>query len=331
MSASRSPSEDTGSTELAALLRRIEELEASVAESSIRIDSVESALPVVREHAVDLAERSLIEHAEGAWAALRTQGQRLDELVGEIAYAVEGAAALVADPPPELPPEGERLRLSSASGGQSRVLCSFATGAYRELLRLCLPGLLAYGQRWSWDVVVSCEGQLAAGRAASWAKVPLLQSLLETYELVFFVDADAGFVDTGADVLAELEPGRLLWLAPTYDDPAGLVNAGVLVARRDAWTSELLAALWSDEATIDHPWWENAAILRALGFDLGTGARRPSEAWDHVGLLPRRWNVRVDCPLPDAVIRHHTADRPVPLVERRLRLLADVGRLVSRR
>ena len=86
-----------------------------------------------------------------------------------------------------------------------------------------------------------------------------------------------------------------------------------MVLRGGRSRARLLDRMWSSERLIDHPWWENAALLDALGYDLpgalepgwAAGQRlrrapaasraasvppRPSPFLDGTQFLPLEWN-----------------------------------------
>src|SRR4051794_30553134 len=114
----------------------------------------------------------------------------------------------------EVPAEGQRCELRTGGAGmrQSKVICAFATGHHRNLLALGAKCIEAYAFRHGWDVVLSCE-QLSQGRPASWAKVPLMQRLLDEHDFVLCLDADAIIVDLDRSILPEVDDRADIWLA----------------------------------------------------------------------------------------------------------------------
>jgi len=95
----------------------------------------------------------------------------------------------------------------------------------------------------------------------------------------------------------------------------------------------LLAALADHERYAEHPWWENAALLDLLGYEVPHDLSPPRKLRDtpwsrRVGLLDPAWNVTSGIVAPHPVIRHH--GRPDPIGVRRDLLLADVVALRRR-
>lgn len=206
-----------------------------------------------------------------------------------------------------------------------KVLCSAATGAFESLFELSGPPLVHYARKHGWELVVSHQ-DTACGRPAAWGKLPVLLAALESYELVAWVDADALVVDCARDLADELRPGKHLYLVE-HAHPSGVTtaNSGVMMLRASRWSRRLLKRAWACEDLIDHVWWENAAIMRLLGYDVGAhSARRGDDPRPlaRVRFLDVAWNSIphwVGSPRPR--IKHYAA---LPLDERRARMLADL-------
>ncbi len=219
------------------------------------------------------------------------------------------------------------VRHARRSGRRApRVMCSLAVGPHRQLLALSSQALLAYGQRQGWDVVISTEN-LSEGRPPAWGKVRLVQRLLQHYDDVLWVDADAIVVDLERDVLQAATPRQDLHLVNHVlpGVPDGVPNSGVFLLSPSHWSRSFLARLWAQPALVDHNWWENAALLELLGYSLDAphGLVAATEDLRHVGQLPLEWNsVPGTFEVESAVIRHHArADHDN--FARRLAALAD--------
>jgi hypothetical protein len=189
------------------------------------------------------------------------------------------------------------------------VICSLATNRHRELLAEAAPTTVAYAARYGWDVVLSSES--LTERPASWAKVVLVRELMQRYEYVFWVDADAIIVDLSRDLLAEIDDSADVWFArhPQERDPdATVLNAGVFVVRSSPFAESLFATVWEAERFVDHNWWENAALLDLLGFSLEPPFEQVRDTgWlDRIGELDLAWNsVPGYCESPTPALNHH--------------------------
>ncbi|HWD86292.1 MAG TPA: class I SAM-dependent methyltransferase [Solirubrobacteraceae bacterium] len=189
---------------------------------------------------------------------------------------------------------GSRHRTSR---GGSRVICSLAIGDYRSLLSRSALSFERYAERWGWDVVLSTE-DLTDGRPAPWAKVKLLQELLHEYEWVLWLDADVVIVDFDADISAEIQSDKDLYLVEHPWLGQYTANTGVMLLRNCAWTHDFLEDVWAHERYIEHPWWENAAVLDLLGYGLEPARLvEPTAHLGHTKFIDRRWNsIELDRP-----------------------------------
>ena len=209
-----------------------------------------------------------------------------------------------------------------------KALATVASGPFADLHQIARPGLEAFADQHGWDLIVETETR--SGRPASWAKIPLLADLTHDYEVVAWVDADAVIVDDTHDLAAELRPGRDLYLVEHNVPELGqtTANAGVGMIRAGRWADRFLAEVWAQTDLVDHQWWENAAILRLLGYRLDHPARRHhSTPWlSHVRFIDLAWNSMPHwpgCACPNPRILHYGG---LPLRERRARMLTAVSR-----
>jgi hypothetical protein len=233
-----------------------------------------------------------------------------------------------------LAPESRIKPVSAARRGRKRVICSLATGTHRRLMAVASPTLVAYAERWSWDVVLSSEN-LAGDRPPAWAKVRLLRELIETYEHVFWIDADALFVGLDRDVLSELPEGRDLFVVehPQAEPGAPIVpNAGVMLLKQSAFTRDFLDRIWGMTEYIEHNWWENAALLHLLGHSLEPPWSVVEETPDraHVGFIDLAWNsVPGLCEADHPMVMHHARADNRSFETRLAGMTADLDRFTT--
>jgi hypothetical protein len=237
-----------------------------------------------------------------------------------------------------LPEQGERstvVQQAWAPNEQRRVLCSSATGPFVSLLEVSAPTLEAYARRHRWDLVLGRE-DLAGGRPAPWGKLPLVRSLLADYAVVAWIDADAIIVDLGSDLADELEPDRDLYLVEQWGgvpyDNDQVANSGVFMVRAGEWTDRLLDEVWRCEHLSHHRWWENAALMQVLGYDIDRSPVRRDDAnpWlQRVKFLDLSWNnIPYWSRSPRPRINHYGA---LPVPRRRLLMLDDLTTTMIRR
>jgi len=170
----------------------------------------------------------------------------------------------------------------------SRIMVTVATGAYSRLLDLSRPGMERYADRHGYELLeVKQAKQILAGSSAfyrppSWWKVPLLQAALDEHDEALWVDADVVVVDDDLDVADEVPEGAVQALVRHHTADGEVPNAGVWFVRRDA--HEALQRVWRLDRYIDHPWWEQAALLDLLGY---RHDRRPVALGEPTGLYDR--------------------------------------------
>jgi hypothetical protein len=212
-------------------------------------------------------------------------------------------------------PAGAR-RITRHPARPRRAICSLATGDYRSLLARSALSFQRYADRWGWDLVLSTE-DLADGRPEPWAKIPLVRSLLADYDWVLWLDADVVIVDLEADIGQEIEADRDLYLVE-HNWSQYTANTGVFMLRSSDFARALLDQVWASKRYIDHPWWENAAVLALLGYGLEPARLVEPTPWlARTKLIDLRFNsVEVDRARRPAFVHRGLRETPV-----RLRLL----------
>jgi hypothetical protein len=174
-----------------------------------------------------------------------------------------------------------------------KALCTTVTPEFDALFALSGPPLRQFAGRHGWSVIVNRVDR-ACGRPTSWGKVPLLLELLRSYDLVGWIDADALIVDGSRDLAAELRRGKhLYWVEHAHPSGETTANAGVMMLRSTRWARRLLERAWACEDLIEHVWWENAALMRLLGYRIEEHPvhRGPNQRLlRHVRFLDLAWN-----------------------------------------
>jgi glycosyl transferase family (putative galactosyltransferase) len=191
----------------------------------------------------------------------------------------------------------ELVRMTDYEPGDERkVLCTIATGPHADLFELSGPSFAIFAERHGYDLAVR-RVLTAPDREPSWNKLPFFLELFEEYDLVVWVDADAAIVDPSSDIAEELGPEDLMGVvAHEYDDQV-IPNCGVWVLRNDDGVREFVERLWNRTEFLDHRWWENAAFLDELGYqvDPRVDLVRPTPMLRRTRFIDRSWNsIRVD-------------------------------------
>jgi hypothetical protein len=172
-----------------------------------------------------------------------------------------------------------------------KVLCPIGVGSHAELLAITGSSFASYANRHNYDLDLRAE-LVARDRPPAWSKVRLLQELLGQYDVVVWVDADAAIVDASEDIVGPM--GRKLIAMVAHSTPEGdhIPNTGVLAVRSHRKVRAFLRKVWAQTQFIDHKWWENAAWLAQLGYELVPSVRlvKPTRMYRRTSFLSNEWN-----------------------------------------
>jgi hypothetical protein len=112
------------------------------------------------------------------------------------------------------------------------------------------------------------------------------------FRTLVWIDADAIIVDPRQDIASELPETKNLQLVAHKYGGQTVPNAGVMVLHNSDWTMSFLNQIYDQHDLIDHKWWENAALLRLLGYSTEEPVSkfRATDHDVHIGELSTRWN-----------------------------------------
>ena len=131
----------------------------------------------------------------------------------------------------------------------------------------------------------------------SWHRVKLIPQLFDQgYDYVLWIDADALFMRFDRDIADVIDGSHDLYLVRHKHAWSSTLapNCGVMLIRNTPWSRDFFARLWSMEQYASHYWWENAALISALGYHslLREGADVPdADLLAHIRFLDTEWNV----------------------------------------
>lgn len=204
-----------------------------------------------------------------------------------------------------------------------KVIATSAIGTHVQLLDIALPSLRALASAQGYSLVIG-TGHESGSRPASWGKVPLLRDLVDTYDVVFWIDVDVVVMRTDRDPLLDTPPSAFQAFVEQTTSFGKLPNCGIWLIRGGAQSAQFLDEVWKQEQFIDHPWWEQAAVSLLLGRSWVGGAG-PAEDGPNpwatgTGFLPPEWNAIL--PGPGDRIRHYAGR---PLSQRRAQMRADAA------
>jgi len=190
------------------------------------------------------------------------------------------------------------------------ALITVSDEVFNDIAELTLPSMLRYADLWDLEFI-SLPPE-ANGRPTSWYKIKrILEVLRSGFDYCLYLDTDAMFVRFDEDIREHLTDNKDLYLCRQYPNKyhsTSYFNSGVMVWRKCAWSIDFLDEIWRQTEFINHHWWEQAAMLKLLGFQsaLGQGTDRlDSDAMEHVKELSQDWNsIPILTVAANPIIRH---------------------------
>jgi hypothetical protein len=185
------------------------------------------------------------------------------------------------------------------------AVCTAAHGRHLELLDVTAPALARYAVRHGYEMV-EVRHRLDPARPASWDKIVLLRELVDRFDVVMWVDADAIVLDRAPAIEHELSPRHFLYMVEHHLGIERVPNAGVVALRGGPRSAAFLDRVWAQRDLANDPWWDNAAILRVLGYRRVSGIRPVVPTRWRLGFAPldRAWNSIPAAPVAEPYVVH---------------------------
>lgn len=201
------------------------------------------------------------------------------------------------------------------------ILTSITSKNYTEISDLTFPLMEKYAKIHGYDFAT--ETVEPVDRPASWYKIPWLLKLLEQYDAVICLDADCVIVNGKEDILEGVDAIQSLVFHNTDEGEVPNCGAWILSPKM----IDVLNQMWEQTDLINHKWWENAALLRLMGYNLLArvlpGNNIKNELRDATGRLDGKWNVLRSDLRKDACIRHAAGELERPSLVKVWREEAD--------
>jgi len=143
-------------------------------------------------------------------------------------------------------------------------------------------------------------------RPASWYKIPLMKEYLRTYDRVLWIDVDVVIIDGRKNILDDLGEG-IHGMVVHNTSEGQIPNMGVWITTPEV--VPYLEQAWEQHDLIHHAWWEQAAMLRLMGFKIqspGVGRIKSTVLWDKTSVLPNQWNHHPFSPVDNPYFKHWT-------------------------
>ena len=174
------------------------------------------------------------------------------------------------------------------------ILTGWHGDEYHAMAEHTWPLMRAYAERHGHDFRMVL---LAGMRPASWMKIPSLVDALREYDRVAWIDIDVVIVSPWRDIIAAMEPDSWQALVEHHTECGQVPNCGVWVVSKPM--VPVLEQAWAAGEDVHHPWWEQAAIMRLMGYAVEAGPRgrldTPTTLYERTTFLGPEWN-------------HHPAD-----------------------
>ena len=176
---------------------------------------------------------------------------------------------------------------------------------------LCYKTLQIYGALNKFDVVLLKN--IVSRRPPPWHKILVIRQLFAShYDYVFWIDADAIFVDCGRNIADEIEEDKELYLVKHNIDSKEIPNTGVILIRNSEWSHNLLSQIWEKQEYIGHKWWENAALIDILGYHDLLNENQPNklnlDLLKKIKWLGLEWNSLPGiCESESSLIKHYAS------------------------
>jgi hypothetical protein len=195
-----------------------------------------------------------------------------------------------------------------------KVICATGFGPYTDLLVLMEPTMGMYAERHGYDVHVCDRNMGAPDRPPSWSQLPMMMQLCDEYDLIVLVGSDTSIVSADYDIADALPAGYPIGIVAHQYDGRYVPNADVMVIRVCDESRALLKEMWDADQYINHPWWQNAALLEMTGFDPafavgGTRWELPTTGKrDRFWFLDRAFNSIRQDPAIRPTIKHYAGE-----------------------
>lgn len=145
-----------------------------------------------------------------------------------------------------------------------RAIATVAIGAHEDLLAISIYNLTEFAEKHGY-VLKICTHSLDSSRPSAWTKLLFIIDLMNQYDEIFWIDADAIILETSRDIKAEIDSkSELSWVYHEYGNQRH-PNSGVMYIKVNDNTKKLFHKANLQHDLENHPWWDQAALMRVMG------------------------------------------------------------------
>lgn len=188
-----------------------------------------------------------------------------------------------------------------------------------------LPGILSkerYCALHGYDFICFPE-MLDLSRLPPWQKIKAVEQALQQYDWILWSDADSIIMneEISLEDLIDEEYSFII----CFDEVSHVVNSGQFLIKNEDKSFDFLDRVYSKQEYLNHPWWENAAIIEALkedAFSTGFAKILPQRKMNSFAFEVCGHNLQA-CYQPGDFIIHFPSIRDLPILKKLMRAYYD--------
>lgn len=130
---------------------------------------------------------------------------------------------------------------------------------YDEVGAISVPNKEAYTKRHGYDYLLSHEA-IDPTRPASWNKLRIIMEHIQDYDWLWWNDTDTLIMNPEIKLESLVDPAYPIIVG---SDNWG-INCGNFFVQNTPSTRDILNEWWNKDDEIEHPWWEQRALMELL-------------------------------------------------------------------
>lgn len=138
------------------------------------------------------------------------------------------------------------------------AVVSFGDAGVKDWTEHSFPNFQAYCDTQGYDFIGG--NKAVTNRPPAWEKIPLLYGVMDSYDWLMWIDADA---------LIMRHDFRIEDFLSDHDFIVSgnkTINSGVFFVRCCDFSRQFLKDIYAQNKFINHVWWENAALIHLLNY-----------------------------------------------------------------
>lgn len=169
------------------------------------------------------------------------------------------------------------------------ILSGYRGDLYEDMSKMTYPLIEKYAKKYNADCkLIKFE---ETERPASWEKIPLIQNYLKEYDIVLWIDSDIVIINDSVDIFNLIQDDKIQYMVQHYVMDFVVPNAGMWMLKREML--EYLDTIWNNNKYLNHGWWEQAALIELMGFEVSpyrADLKNPTKLYHKTKLLEQKWN-----------------------------------------